>query len=90
MKFWDPHEILHEIVPTYLFILHISQLAYFTERKWNADMSRELHSAQTPDKYQHVAEGPVDSTDTNIVGTSTSLKTTQRETANFTVFQPRP
>ena len=45
--------ILHNIVRTHLFILHINQQVYFMERNI---ISRELLNTQTPDEYQHVAK----------------------------------
>ena len=47
--------LLHNIVQTHLFILHINQPAYFMER-CNIFISHELLNTQTLDKYQHVAK----------------------------------
>ena len=41
----------------YILQLIIVTSAYCMERTWNADISRELLNAQTPEKYQHVAKG---------------------------------
>ena len=49
-------------------------------------ISRELLNAQIPEKYVPAcSQEPVDSTDANIVVTSTCLETTQQEMTNFTV-----
>ena len=48
-------------------------------------ISRELLDTQTLNKYQHVAKGPVDSTDTNIVETLACLEITLQEMTNFTI-----
>ena len=48
-------------------------------------ISQELLNAQNTGQIPACSQGPVDSTDTNVVETSTCLETTQQEMTNFTV-----
>ena len=66
-------------------MLHINQPAYFMERNMKyiyiSRTTQRTNSGQVPACSQE----PVDSTDVNMVETSTSLETTQQEMTNFTV-----
>ena len=66
-------------------MLHINQPAYFMERNMKyiyiSRTTQRTNSGQVPACSQE----PVDSTDANMVETSTCLETTQQEMTNFTV-----
>ena len=66
-------------------MLHINQPVYFMERNMKyiyiSRTTQRTNSGQVPACSQE----PVDSTDANMVETSTCLETTQQEMTNFTV-----
>ena len=68
--------------PIYTAHIKVNQPAYFMER--NMDISRTTQCTNTG-QVPACSQEPVDSTDANIVETSTCLETTQQETTNFTV-----
>ena len=65
----------------------IYAVEYMGEFEGYRAISRDLYSAQTPSHRTSTSSSqePVDSTDANIMETSTCLVTTQQETPNFTV-----
>ena len=68
--------------PIYTPHIKVNQPVYFMER--NMDISRTTQRTNTG-QVPACSQDPVDSTDANIVETSTCLETTQQETPNFTV-----
>ena len=66
-------------------MLHINQPAYFMERNMKYIYISRTTQRTNTGQIPACSQEPVDSTDANMVETSTCLETTQQETTNFTV-----